>query len=76
MKALREDAELTQAQLAHMIGVAEKAVRSWENDGAIPSFDRAVKLARALRISLKRLAQELDLDVQEIPDDLPTNENV
>jgi DNA-binding XRE family transcriptional regulator len=69
LKTLRQEAEITQAQLAHAVGVAEKAVRSWENDGAIPSFDKAVKLARVLGVSLKRLAQEFDLQVQDIPDD-------
>jgi transcriptional regulator with XRE-family HTH domain len=69
LKSLREKAEFTQAELAHRVGVAEKAVRNWENDGAIPSFDKAVRLARVLGVSLKRLAQEFDLEVESIPND-------
>ena len=65
LKELRELAQITQAQLARKVGVAEKAVRSWENDGAIPSFDKAVKLARVLNVSLERLAQEFDLEIEE-----------
>ena len=64
LKALREAANKTQAQLAYEVGVAEKAVRSWENDGAIPSFDKAVKVAKILKVSLERLAQEFELDTE------------
>lgn len=69
LKALRENANLTQAQLAHVIGTAEKTVRNWENDGAVPSFDKAIKLAKVFQVPLKRLAQEFDLDVHDIPND-------
>lgn len=69
MKALREKAALTQAQLAHAVSATEKAVRNWENDGAIPSFEKAILLAKVLRVSLKQLAKEFELDVQDIPDD-------
>ena len=61
LKALREAANKTQAQLAREVGVAEKAVRSWENSGAIPGFDKAVRLAQILNVSLEQLAQEFDL---------------
>lgn len=74
LKALRELNEFTQAELAHTLGVAEKAVRNWENDGAIPSFDKALKLAKVLKVSLKRLAQEFDMDVAGIPNDVETND--
>lgn len=70
LKALRKAAGLTQAQLAHAVGVSEKAARDWENDDAIPSFGRAVLIAKSLGISLRRLAQEFGLDVQDIPTDL------
>lgn len=69
LKALRLDAELTQAQLAHAINATEKAVRNWENDGAIPSFEKAVLLAKTLQVSLRRLAIEFNLDPEGIPED-------
>lgn len=74
MKRLREAAELTQADLAHAVRTAEKTVRNWENANAVPSFDKAVLLAKVLGVSLKRIAREFGLDVEAIPDDLP-NEN-
>lgn len=69
LKALREAIPLTQAELAHAVNAAEKTVRNWENDKAVPSFDRAVILARILGVSLKQLAIEFGLDVSDIPDD-------
>ena len=75
LKSLREAAELTQAEFAHAVKAAEKTVRNWENGTAIPSFDKAVVLAKVLGVSLKRLAQEFDLDVQGVLDDGPANEN-
>jgi transcriptional regulator with XRE-family HTH domain len=74
LKRLREAAELTQADLAHAVRTAEKTVRNWENANAVPSFDKAVLLAKVLGVSLKRIAREFGLDVEAIPDDLP-NEN-
>jgi DNA-binding XRE family transcriptional regulator len=61
LKALRESAGLTQLQLAHAVNVHEKAVRGWENTGAIPSFDKAVALSKVLKVSLARLAVEFGL---------------
>lgn len=69
MKTLRERANLTQAQFASAVSTTEKAVRSWENEGAIPSFYRAVAIAKVLGVSLSALAREFGLDVEGIPDD-------
>lgn len=69
MKTLRESVELTQAELAQAVKATEKAVRNWENDGAVPNFEKAVLLAKVLQVPLKRLALEFGLDVQGIPDD-------
>lgn len=70
MKALRERVDLTQAQFAYAVHATEKAVRNWENGGAIPSFDKAIAMAKVLKVSLKRLAQEFELDIEGIPDDV------
>ncbi|MBW4467991.1 MAG: helix-turn-helix domain-containing protein [Pegethrix bostrychoides GSE-TBD4-15B] len=69
LKTLRKQAELTQARFAFAVGATEKTVRDWENGGAIPAFDKAIAMAKVLNVSLKRLAQELELDVSDVPDD-------
>lgn len=67
MKSLRERVDLTQAQFAHAVGTTEKAVRDWENGGAIPNLERAVSIAKVLNVSLRRIAVEFGLDVNGIP---------
>ena len=74
MKALREAIGLTQAELAYQVRTTEKTVRNWENGNAVPSFDKALSLAKVLGVSLKRLAIEFRLNVEGLLDDLP-NEN-
>lgn len=69
MKALRESANLTQAELAHAVNSAEKTVRNWENDQVVPSFSKAVLLAKALNVSLGTLAREFGLNVDSLPKD-------
>lgn len=69
MKALREAIELTQAELAHAVNSTEKTVRNWENANAIPSFDKAVLLAKVLGVSLKQLAIEFGCDVKGLEDE-------
>ena len=69
MKALREAVELTQAELAHAVNSTEKTVRNWENANAIPSFDKAVLLAKVLGVSLKQLAVEFGCDVKGLHDE-------
>lgn len=69
LKALREALDMTQAELAYAVNSAEKTVRNWENDASVPSFDKAVLLAKVLQVSLKDLALQFGLDVSGIPDD-------
>lgn len=69
LKELREKAGLTQLQLAAQIPVDPTAVRAWENSGAIPALDKAVKLARVLQVPLKRIALEFGIDVDGIPNE-------
>lgn len=56
LKQLRNNVGLTQQQLAVEVSVSEKTVRCWENEGAIPSFSKAVEIAQVLQVSLEVLA--------------------
>ncbi|MEX0271746.1 helix-turn-helix transcriptional regulator [Leptolyngbyaceae cyanobacterium UHCC 1019] len=69
LKALRKKAGLTQIELALQVHVREQAVRAWENGGAVPSFDTAVLIAKALKVSLERLAAEFGLEVDGTPNE-------
>jgi putative transcriptional regulator len=48
---------LTQADLAAMVGVSRKTINTVENGIFIPSTDLALRLARALRTSVEALFQ-------------------
>jgi transcriptional regulator with XRE-family HTH domain len=60
---LRANTGLTQLDLAFALKVQLQTIASWER-GAIPAFDKAVKLAEALGISVDELAQVMGLKQQ------------
>ena len=55
LRELREAKGLTQAQLADLIGVSRKTVNTVENGVFVPSTVVALKLAKALGISVEAL---------------------
>lgn len=48
IKELRNDCELTQKELAQLIGVAQNTITQYENGSTKPSLEVLVKLADAL----------------------------
>jgi transcriptional regulator with XRE-family HTH domain len=69
LKELREQANLTQPELSQRLGTGIRIIWDWEAGRKIPRFDNAISLARVLGVSLKTLAEAMDIDVNEIPDD-------
>ena len=55
VRELREARNLTQAQLADLVGVSRKTVNTVENAVFVPSTVIALKLARALGEPVERL---------------------
>ena len=55
LKEERSRLSLTQAELAHRVGVSRKTVNTVENGVFIPSTILALKLARALGVSVEVL---------------------
>ena len=55
VRELREARNLTQAQLADLVGVSRKTVNTFENAVFVPSTVIALKLARALGEPVERL---------------------
>ena len=55
IRRLREERGLTQAQLAEMISVSDKAVSKWETGKGLPDLTLVDPLARALGVSLMEL---------------------
>lgn len=55
IKALREKQRMTQADLARLLCVSDKAVSKWENGRGFPDISLIEPLARALHISVPEL---------------------
>lgn len=55
IRRLREERELTQVQLASMIGVSDKAVSKWETAKGLPDITLIDPIARALGVSVPEL---------------------
>ena len=55
MRKYRKEKEMTQEQLAKLLGVTASAVNKWERGGACPDITLLLPLARALSVSLDTL---------------------
>lgn len=51
IKALRENEEMTQAELARRLGVTRSCVNAWEMGISVPSTQCLVELAHIFRVS-------------------------
>lgn len=51
IKMLREQREMTQAELARRMGITRSSVNAWEQGISIPSMQYVVELAALLRVS-------------------------
>lgn len=56
LKDLREDHDLTQAQVAEIIGTSQQHYGKYENGKIIIPFDRVVTLAEYYNVSLDYIA--------------------
>ena len=56
LKDLREDHDLTQAQVAEIIGTSQQHYGKYENGRIIIPFDRAIILAEYYNVSLDYIA--------------------
>lgn len=62
IRSLRERRGLTQTDLARACGVDKTSVSKWEHGTSAPSRKRLDKVARALGVSLRSLAELMFCD--------------
>jgi transcriptional regulator with XRE-family HTH domain len=60
LRALREEAALSRAELARRAGVPVSTLRGWENDRGFPDVAAGVRLAEALGVPVERLAEGVE----------------
>ena len=58
IKALREENNLTQDQVAEALGVSFQAVSAWERNEYKPDTDKLIKLAELFDVSISAIAEE------------------
>jgi transcriptional regulator with XRE-family HTH domain len=72
LEELRVAAGMSRAQLAHGAGFKEgSTIYDIERKGAMPKLDKAVGLARALKMPLRVVCESIGLDLSGIPCDSP-----
>jgi len=58
VRSHRRKAGLTQDELAERAGVGQSTVAMWESQGRQPTAENAVKLARALGLTVEQLYED------------------
>ncbi len=61
VKKLREQAGLTQAQLAVFIGVTPNTIQNWEKDNGLAQLEKYLKLCEVLGCEIQDLLEYTDI---------------
>jgi transcriptional regulator with XRE-family HTH domain len=67
LRALRNEAGLSRAELARRAGVPVSTLRNWENDRGFPSVAAGLRLAGALGVPVGRLAEGVEDQAEDGP---------
>jgi transcriptional regulator with XRE-family HTH domain len=67
LRALREGAGLSRAELARKAGVPAGTLRNWEGDRGMPGLPACLRLAEALGVAVERLAQGVEDPAEDEP---------
>jgi transcriptional regulator with XRE-family HTH domain len=65
LRALREAAGLSRADLARKAGVPASTLRNWEAGRGFPELPACLRLAEALGVPVERLAEGVDDPAEE-----------
>lgn len=55
LKALRKEKQLTQEQLAEILGVTNRSISRWENGVNMPDFDLVIEIANYYNVSIEEI---------------------
>ncbi len=74
IRVFREELGLTRPEVRRFTNIAERTLMDIELGKSIPTVDNVLALARLYKKSLKQILTAMDLDVSDIPDDVPLTE--
>ena len=60
IEAMRKKANITQSELARMLGVSQANISQWENGEALPRADKLPALAEALNCKIDDLFSSIN----------------
>ncbi len=75
LKSLIKSAGYTQKAFAKELGLSLSVVTFYIAGEKLPRIDRFLEMARKLKVSPKKLAMSMNLDVSGIPDDVPVKKS-
>ena len=55
LKELRKEKQLTQEQLAEILGVTNRSISRWENGVNMPDFDLVIEIANTYNVSIEEI---------------------
>jgi len=64
---LRTERNLSQGDLADLLGVSRQSISKWETDGAVPELDKLLKLSELFQVTLDELVKGESLPGQTVP---------
>jgi len=70
LKELVKLSGVSQVKIARDVGCSPGLISQYVRGLVMPTFDKAIAMARVLGVPLKTLALSLGLDVSGIPDDI------
>ncbi|WP_198470423.1 LexA family protein [Acetomicrobium sp. S15 = DSM 107314] len=76
IRKARKAKNLTQSELAAIIGVSRSAIYDWERGKYSPTGERAIKLANALGLSVTEFLPDYLLEERKPNEAAPTNHNI
>lgn len=76
LRALRHDANLTQAALGKATGLTSSAISSYENERSLPNIEYALALANYFGVSVEYLFGECDCPLNPINFDTMLSDGV
>jgi putative transcriptional regulator len=67
LRAMREDAGLSRAELARRAAVAASTLRNWEGGRGFPGLPALLRLAGALGVPVERFAEGVEDPAEDEP---------
>ena len=73
LKKIRKENNLSQEQLAEMLGVSRQAVSKWESNLAYPEMDKMIQIAKKFNLNIDDLINQ---DVSEVNNNKQAKNNI